>query len=440
MRADPGVDWSSRRLHFVGIGGAGMSGLALIAQALGASVSGSDRAETGYLARLREHGIEPRIGHDASNVPAGAEVVYSTAIPADNPERRAAGGGELHRADLLAQIASVKRCLAVTGTAGKTTTSAMLVRALRAAGLDPAYAVGGELRDTGSNAGWGGGEWIVVEADESDRSLLKLDPEIAVLTNADLDHHTTYASRLDLEATFREFMSRAGERAVVWDRPALRALCPPDAIPYDAADAILSPAGSHFHWRGLEVVLSVPGGHNAINAAGALTAAALAGADPAAAAASLRDFRGARRRFERLGETRGGAVVYDDYAHHPTKVAAAVATGRSLDPRRLVAVFQPHLYSRTRALAREFGVALASADVIVVLPVYAARERTEDYPGVDGRLVAAAAADAAPGRTVGWLPSFDDARRFLAANLRDGDLCLLMGAGDIDALGRSLVD
>ncbi len=435
----PGEDWSARRLHFVGIGGAGMSGLALLARALGASVTGSDRAESSYTARLRAAGIQPVIGHDAGNVPAGAEVVYSTAVPPENPERRVAAGRELHRADLLAQIAAVKRCLAVTGTAGKTTTSAMIVLALRAAGLDPAYAIGGELRDTGQNAGWGSGEWIVVEADESDRSLLKLDPEIAVLTNADLDHHTTYASRLDLEDTFREFMSRAGDRAVVWDRPALRALCPPGAVVYDAADAILRPDGSRFHWRGIEVVLTVPGAHNAINAAAALTAAALAGAEPPRAAAALAGFRGTRRRFELLGRTASGAAVYDDYAHHPTKVAAAVATGRTVAPGRLVAVFQPHLYSRTRALAREFGVALAAADVIVVLPVYPARERAEDYPGVDGRLVAAAAADAAQGRTVAWLPSFEAARGFLSGALREGDLCLVMGAGDIDALGRSLL-
>jgi len=434
-----GADWSARRLHFVGIGGAGMSGLALIAQALGAQVTGSDRGESSYTARLREHGIEPVIGHDAANVPAGAEVVYSTAVPAENPERRAAGGRELHRADLLAQIATVKRCLAVTGTAGKTTTSAMIVQALRAAGLDPAYAIGGELRDTGRNAGWGSGEWIVVEADESDRSLLKLNPEIALLTNADLDHHTTYTSRLDLEATFREFMSRAGDRAVVWDRPALRALCPPGAVAYDAADAVLRPDGSRFHWRGLEVELGVPGAHNAVNAAGALTAAALAGAEPARAAAALREFRGARRRFELLGRTDSGAAVYDDYAHHPTKVAAAVATGRTVTQGRLVAVFQPHLYSRTRALAREFGAALAGADQIVVLEVYAARERAEDYPGVGGRLVAAAAADAAQGRPVAWLPSFEAARLFLDGALREDDLCLVMGAGNIDALGRSLL-
>jgi UDP-N-acetylmuramate--alanine ligase len=439
VRADPGVDWASRHLHFVGIGGAGMSGLALISQALGAAVTGSDRSESSYILRLREHGIEPTIGHAAANVSSGAEVVYSTAVPPDNPERRAAQGRELHRADLLAQIAAVKRCLAVTGTAGKTTTTAMIVEALRAGGLDPAYAIGGELRDTGLNAAWGTGEWIVVEADESDRSLLKLQPEIALLTNADLDHHTTYASRLDLEQTFREFMSRAGERAVVWDRPSLRALCPPGAVPYDATDAILSRDGSRFHWRGLEVVLTVPGAHNAINAAGALTAAALAGADPARAVASLHDFRGARRRFELLGRTAGGASVYDDYAHHPTKVAAAIATARTLAPSRLVAVFQPHLYSRTQALWRQFGTALAGADLVVILPVYAARERGEDYPAVDGRLVAAATADAGPGRTVAWLPSFDAARRFLESTLREADVCLVMGAGDVDSLGRSLV-
>ena len=155
--AKPSPDWSSRRLHFVGIGGAGMSGLALVARALGAQVSGSDRGESGYTAHLREHGIEPVIGHAGANVPDGAEVVYSTAVPADNPERQAAGGRELHRADLLAQIAALKRCIAVTGTHGKTTTSAMVVHALRGAGLDPAYVIGGELRATGSNAAWGRG-------------------------------------------------------------------------------------------------------------------------------------------------------------------------------------------------------------------------------------------------------------------------------------------
>jgi UDP-N-acetylmuramate--alanine ligase len=433
------ADWSRRRLHFVGIGGAGMSGLALVAEALGAKVTGSDRAESSYTERLREHGIEPVIGHAAANVPAGAEVVYSTAVAPDNPERQAAEGRELHRADLLAQLASLRRCLAVTGTHGKTTTAAMIVHVLRRCGLDPAYVVGGELRCTGSNAGWGKGEWIVIEADESDRSLLKLDPEIAVLTNAELDHHSTYGSMLELEQTFRTFMARAGGGAVVWNRPWLRALCPAQAVTYDAPDPILTAGGSLFRWRGLDVQLPVPGAHNAINAAGALTASALAGADPPAAAAALSDFIGARRRFERLGETLAGVPVYDDYAHHPTEVAAAIAAARTLAPRRVVAVFQPHLYSRTQALAREFGAALAAADVCAVLAVYPARERAEDFPGVEGRLIAAAAADASGGRAAAWLPEPDDVRRFLNGILRAGDLCLLMGAGDIDALGRSLV-
>jgi UDP-N-acetylmuramate--alanine ligase len=430
--------WSGRRLHFVGIGGAGMSGLALIAQALGAQVSGSDRAPSSYTERLRKHGIEPTIGHAAGNVPAGAEVVYSTAVPADNPERRATAT-QLHRADLLAEIAALRRCLAVTGTHGKTTTSGMVVTALQGAGLDPSYVVGGELRSTGANAGWGSGEWIVLEADESDRSLLKLQPEIAVLTNAELDHHSTYASLLDLEETFRIFMARAGERAVVWDRPELRALCPGGGVPYDAPDARLDPGGSNFHWQGLNVRLTIPGAHNAVNAAGALTACALAGADPAAAAAALADFGGARRRMERVGQTASGAVVYDDYAHHPTEVAATLAAARSLDARRVVAVFQPHLYSRTRALARAFGNALAAADAVVVLGIYPAREQADDFPGVTGRLVAEYAADAGGGRSVAWLPGYDEARAYLRSVLRAGDLCLMMGAGDIDALGRSLV-
>jgi UDP-N-acetylmuramate--alanine ligase len=415
-----------------------MSGLALVAQALGARVTGSDRAESSYTARLREHGIEPIIGHSPANVAAGAEVVYSTAVPPENPERQAAHR-ELHRAELLAQIAGLRRCLAVTGTHGKTTTSGMVVHAMRGCGLDPAYVIGGELRSTGSNAGWGTGDWIVIEADESDRSMLKLAPEIAVLTNAELDHHSTYGSRLELERAFAEFMAGAGERAVVWDRPELRALCPPGAVAYDAPGAVLGPEGSRFDWRGLQVELSVPGAHNAINAAGALSACALAGADPARAVAALRDFRGTRRRFEELGRTAAGVPVYDDYAHHPTEVAAAIAAARTLAPRRLIAVFQPHLYSRTNALARQFGAALAAADVAVVLKVYPARERAEDFPGVEGHLIAEAAADAAGGRTVAWLPGFEDARAFLARHLRDGDLCLLMGAGNVDALGRSLI-
>src|SRR5579875_416544 len=438
-RAGGDVPWAGRQLHFVGIGGAGMSALALIAHALGARVSGSDRGESSYTRRLREHGIAPLLGHRAEHVPAGAQVVYSSAVPPETPERRAAAGRELHRSELLAEIAALKACLAVTGTHGKTTTAAMIVHALRGCGLDPAYALGGELRSTGLNGAWGSGEWIVVEADESDRSLLRLTPRIALLTNLELDHHSTYASRLDLERTVASFMARAQQRAVVWDRPQLRALCPPDAVGYDAPAPVLHPGGSRFHWRGIEVELSVPGAHNAVNAAGALTACLLAGADPHTAARALRDFSGARRRLELLGRGPAGVPIYDDYAHHPTEVAAALAAARTLAPSRLIAVFQPHLFSRTQALWREFGRALAAADLAVVLDVYPARERAEDFPGVDGRLVAGATAEAAGGRPVAWLPAFAAARRFLEGTLRAGDLCLVMGAGNVEELARSLV-
>jgi UDP-N-acetylmuramate--alanine ligase len=234
-------------------------------------------------------------------------------------------------------------------------------------------------------------------------------------------------------------MVGAGDKAVVWDRPQLRALCPPGAATFDAPEPALSANGSRFRWRGVDVELSVPGAHNAVNAAGALPAAALVGADPQRAAAALRDFSGARRRFELLGRTGADVPVYDDYAHHPTEVAAALAAARTLEPTRLIAVFQPHLFSRTQALWREFGTALAAADLPVVLDVYPARESAQDFPGVDGRLVAAAAAEAGWGRTVAWLPGFEETRRLLGAVLRRGDLCLVMGAGDVDALARSLV-
>jgi UDP-N-acetylmuramate--alanine ligase len=438
------ADWAGRRLHFVGIGGAGMSGLALVAHALGASVTGSDRAAgSAYSGPLRAAGIEPAIGHDAANVPADAEVVVSTAIPPDNPERaaaRARGLRELHRAELLGELTRLRPTIAVTGTHGKTTTSSMLVHALRGCGMDPAYLVGGAVRSTGANAGWGTGEWLVIEADESDRSLLSLAPAIAVLTNAELDHHTTYASRRDVDETFRAFLALATRAAVVWDRPDLLGLAP-DGIPLVAFDAApeLTPGGSRFTLDGVEVELGVPGAHNAVNAAGALTAARLAGADLAAAAAALRDFQGAGRRFERLGASAAGALVVDDYAHHPTEVAATLDAARTLGPRRLVAVFQPHLFSRTAHQAAEFGAALAGADEVVVLDIYPARERGEDFPGVTGLLVAEAAADAAGGKTVAWMPTAAQAEEYLRARLHDGDLVLTLGAGDVDALGRALV-
>ena len=244
--------------------------------------------------------------HDAANVPEAAEVVFSSAIPPENPERAAArerGLRELHRADLLGEITRLRPTIAVTGTHGKTTTSSMVVHALRGCGLDPSYLVGGEVRSTGANAGWGAGEWLVVEADESDRSLLKLDPRIAVLTNAELDHHATYSSQRDVDDTFRAFLALADE-VVLGDDPALTRF-PGRAARAEAIE--LEPGGSRFSVDGVPVSLPVPGAHNARNAAVALAACALAGADLAAAAAALADFGGAGRRFERLGTTATGA-------------------------------------------------------------------------------------------------------------------------------------
>jgi UDP-N-acetylmuramate--alanine ligase len=438
--------WRDRTLHFVGIGGAGMSGLALVAHALGAKVSGSDRAP--YRGPIENVAL----GHDAKHVPPGAEVVYSSAIPPENPER-AVADRELHRADLLGELTRLKPTIAVTGTHGKTTTSSMLVHAMIAAGEDPSYLVGGEVRSTGSNAGWGSGEWLIVEADESDRSLLKLQPAIAVLTNAELDHHTTYASQRDVDDTFREFLAKA-RIAVVWNRPGLLALAgDTHAVPFDAAPE-LTAGGSHFDLDGLHVELSVPGEHNARNAAAALTAAAIAdeGIENAIAgggelpwsdrmrraASSLVDFQGAGRRFERLGHVNGAEVV-DDYAHHPTEVAATLAAARTLEANRVVAVFQPHLYSRTQREARHFGEALASADLAVILDVYPARERAEDYPGVTGLLVAEHTADAGKGKRVVWMPDRAAAKRFLQHELQPGDLLLALGAGDVNLLGQELV-
>jgi UDP-N-acetylmuramate--alanine ligase len=436
--------WAGRRLHLIGLGGAGMSGYARVATQLGAAVSGSDRADSPGLAALRDVGIEVHVGHDTANLPAGddVEVVHSTAIAPDNPERaeaRRRGLPDRPRASLLGELSALKRTIAVAGAHGKTTTTSMAAHILLRCGLQPAYLIGGALTTTGLNADWGEGEWLVVEADESDRSMLSLNVDVAVVTNVELDHHATFGSLAEVRDVFRAFLADP-PAAVLWDRPDVVELRGGEPFTaFDVAAPELDGDGSSFAWRDQQVRLRVPGAHNARNAAAALEACLLAGAGAAAAAAALADFAGAGRRFQELGTTPGGARVVDDYAHHPTEVAATIDAARTQRPRRVVAVFQPHLYSRTERLAREFGVALARADVVVVLDVYEARERAEDFPGVSGLLVAAAAADAANGRPVFWLPTFDAAERALRSVLREGDLCLVLGAGDVDALGRRLV-
>jgi len=439
--------WEGRRLHFVGVGGAGMSGYARAAHALGATVTGSDRAETPYLVRLREEGVlDAEMGHDAANLPAGADVelVHSSAIPFENPERMAArerGLPDRPRAELLGELSALRRTIAVAGAHGKTTTSAMIVQILRGESLRPGWLIGSSLGAGLPNSHWSEGEWLVVEADESDRSMLSLEPEVAVLTNVELDHHATFASLAELREAFAAFLSRASRAAVVWDRPDLLPLAPAGVqrVAYDAPAPLLGPQGVSFQWRGHEVKLGVPGAHNALNAAAALEVALLAGVGERRAPAWLAQFAGAGRRFQHVGETARGARVIDDYAHHPTEVRATLEAARSLAPERLVAVFQPHLYSRTSALSREFGRALAHADVIALLDVYPARERAADFPGVSGLTIARAAAEHAEGRTVLWLPDFASARHVLDALLGEGDLCVAMGAGDVDVLARELV-
>jgi UDP-N-acetylmuramate--alanine ligase len=424
------LPWSGRKVHLVGIGGAGMSGWARVAVQLGATVSGSDRADSPALDKLRAFGVEVHVGHAAANVPADADVFVSTAIPADNPERVARAQP---RAELLRELTSLKRVIAIGGAHGKTTTTSMAAHALLGAGLEPGYLIGGALRSTGENADWGAGDWLVVEADESDKSMLALNTDVAVVLNIELDHHATYASLAQLGEVFDAFRAAAPQRVVAPE------LAREGDTVFAPEELVLEQGGSRFAWRGHEVHLTVPGAHNARNAAAALEACRLTGADEAALVAALATFSGAGRRFERLGETASGALVVDDYAHHPTEVAATIAAARSLQPRRLVACFQPHLFSRTQELHREFGAALAAADVTVVLDVYPARERAEDFPGVTGRLIAEAAADAAGGREVLWLPTLEDAERVLAPRLREGDVVLVLGAGDVDRLGRALV-
>jgi UDP-N-acetylmuramate--alanine ligase len=460
-------EMKGRKLHFIAIGGAGMSGLALVCRELGADVTGSDRAESSYLDRLRYAGIEPRLGHDGDQVPSDAEVVVSTAVPEDNPElvrARERGQTVLHRGELLAELCSKRRLLAIAGTHGKTTTTAMCTWALRAIGADPAFFLGGELPGAGpegepGNAGWGEGEWVIAEADESDASFLRLRPEIAVITNLELDHHSRWGSLAELAEAFAAFAAPAtglvtGAEVSLPGREGQRivrfALEPADDAPTPTAELIatgirIEPSGtSRFSARGAEidteVSLRVPGRHNVANALAALAGLALAGFDAEACARELAGFPGVARRLELKGE-RNGALIYDDYAHHPTEVAATIQAAHELGARRVIAAFQPHLYSRTKALAPELGAALAAADEVAVLDVYPARERpVGPLAGVSGLMVAAEASDRAGGGRVWWLPTAEQAAEAIGPRLGEGDLLITIGAGDIHKLAEALVD
>lgn len=434
---------STHRIHLVGAGGAGMSALGLLALRSGWTVSGTDRDEGPALAALRDAGASVRAGHGADALPPDVDLVFaSTAIPPGNPELVAARDRELpvlHRSDLLAMLMQGHRGLAVAGAHGKSTTTAMLALALGGATL----CVGAEVPwGDGTGAAWGDGPWFCAEADESDRSLLRLAPEAAILLNIDHDHHSEYASIEDVEDVFRQFVAALPPDGLLVVGPDARAQAVAQAAPCPVRVVGAGPGA----WARVEgdvlaladgrtapLGIAAPGAHNRWNAACAIALAEWCGVDPAQAAQRIAPFTGVGRRFEDKG-TAAGVRVVDDYAHHPVEVAATLAAARDQHPGRVVAVFQPHLYSRTQALGDQFGRALSAADVVVVTDIYAARE--DPMPGVDCSLVTRAVTGVQEVLTV---PRLDDVPAVLVPDLLPGDLIITMGAGDITTLGPRII-
>ena len=452
------------RVHFVGIGGAGMSGIARIMLARGTEVSGSDSAASGAIEELATLGARVHTGHAAGQLGDADTVVVSSAIRESNPElaeARRRGLRVLHRAAALASLMSGRRVIAVTGTHGKTTTTSMITTVLLETGAGPAYAIGGVLAATGTGAADGAGEYFVAEADESDGSFLMYAPDVAVVTNVEADHLDNYGTEQAYRASFRAFLGKVapdgllvtsaddpgttelaghardlGLRVITYGTSPEAGYRVTDVTAQGMETTFLVAAGpGRTPGARTTVRLGVPGRHNALNAAAAFAVAVELGIEPARAAGSLARYRGAARRLEPKGEA-GGVRVLDSYAHHPTELAADLRAAREIvggaGTGRVIAVFQPHLYSRTRIFAAEFGAALGLADEAVVLDVYAAREDPE--PGVTGRLVA----DAVPGGAH-YVADFADVPKAVAALAAPGDLVLTMGAGDITRMGPLLL-
>ncbi|MDN3350978.1 UDP-N-acetylmuramate--L-alanine ligase [Actinomadura sp. DC4] len=444
------------RVHFVGIGGAGMSGIARIMLERGIPVSGSDAKDSDLLAELREMGATTHVGHAAEHLGDAATVVVSTAIRETNPElatARERGLFVLHRSAALASLMAGRRSVAVAGTHGKTTTTSMLTVALQHAGADPSYCIGGQLVTTGLGAADGSGDLFVAEADESDGSFLNFRPTAAIVTNVEADHLDNYASFEKVTETFARFVERiepGGLLVVCADDQAARALGEQGAArgltvrTYGEAEDAgyrtegFAPRGlgSRFTVGGRAMELSVPGRHNALNATAVYATAVELGVAAGAIAEGLAGFTGARRRLEPKGEV-GGVRVFDSYAHHPTELAADLRATRDyvgeLGGGRIVAVFQPHLFSRTQFFAAEFGAALGLADEVVVLDVFPARE--DPIPGVTGELVAKAVPH---GRVVYEADGNAVAGR-VAAMAAPGDVIITMGAGDVTRLGPKIL-
>jgi UDP-N-acetylmuramate--alanine ligase len=446
-------------VHFIAVGGAGMSGIAAMYAGLGVPTSGSDQADSATLAALAGAGVRTFVGHDPAQLGDAATVVVSSAVRETNPElaeARRRGLRVWHRSAALGALMLGQRGIAVTGTHGKTTTSAMIATLLDAAGADPSYVVGSPLTSTGRSYRLGSGDAFVVEADESDGSYLQYPAEIAVITNVEADHLDNWGTAGAYADGFVRLATAAAVRTVVLnaDDPGSAALIGPiraagkrvitfgrgpDAdialgtvrVGAGTATAQLASGGDTG-----PLTLVVPGEYNLLNAAAAYATGRELGLPGPVVRSALGTFTGTSRRFEFVGEV-GGARIYDDYAHHPTEVAATLTAARQLaGADRVVACFQPHLFTRTRDFAADFGRVLALADQILVLGIYPARE--DPIPGVTGRLVAEAAAAVAGAERVSYAESVADGMEALAGLLRPGDLALTIGAGDVTRVGREL--
>ena len=444
-----------RSAHLIGIGGYGMRSLARMLIARGVTVTGSDLKDRG-LDELRALGATVFVGHTPEQIGDPDAVIVSSAVLERNvelSEGRRRGLLVLARAQVLAALAAGLRTLAVAGTHGKTTTTSMLSVILERAGLDPSFVVGGDLNEIGSGAKHGEGDLFVVEVDESDGSFLLFRPEVAVVTNVEADHHAFYAEgQPAVEAAFASFVRQAGRVVACGDDPGARAVLErsgTDAITYgrDPGNAVRVALGEEAGYaRGtvtmedggaVELRLQVIGAHTILDATAALLAAREVGVPPAKAAEALSSFTGVKRRLEFRGSARG-AAFYDDYAHHPTEVTTTLDAAPVDHRSRLVVVFQPHRYTRTRALSRELGESLAGVDLAVVTDVYHADE--DPIPGITGKLVVNALTAAAPAQRVAYLPHRKDVVRFLVREVREGDLVLMMGAGDIPMITEEVLE
>ena len=449
-------------VHFVGAGGAGMSAIATVLLQMGYKVEGSDLKESSYVRRLRDLGASVGIGHRAGNVGACEVVVRSSAIRSDNPEIVGAvrrGLPVISRAQMLAAIMETRRGIAVAGTHGKTTTSSLVTCMLGGCGADPSYLIGGELNETGSNAHYGTGEFIVAEADESDGSLLYLRPEVVVLTNIDWDHLDYFDSPEHTARVFRKFLEvipldgfaaicgddpralevgtdyrRSGGRVVFYGKDSGSDYAF-EVVERDAAGMSFSVSGPDG-----EIALmrtNLPGLHNAYNALAAIAVGCELKLPLDCIASGIESCPGVRRRFEEVGE-HGGIRVIDDYAHHPTEVKAVMEIATNLEAERVVAVFQPHRYTRTRLLSKQFGESFDGAGLVVVADVYGAGEDPE--PGVTGKLVADSILEHDPDMEVAYFESRADLARGLVGLLEPGDVVITMGAGDVTQCGREILD